>query len=198
MKMFGYLPFSRWTVCSLLALTSLACSSSSDSGGTLDSGSVAPRDQNSFGATYKFADSEVAGWKQASGTTAYSVWTAANLTDKIDGAAPDYTSRGMKFAMYQNLVGPDPQLCGLVAMDFGTDDQATSMFNYEKQLTSATTAVPQYDASVASGNPGLTGVTVYAHFKASYFELQLDGYPDQGSATQTASTFLKALEKKAN
>jgi hypothetical protein len=196
MKMFGFLTFSRWS--SFLALALLACSSSSDNGSPSDSGSVVPQDPNSFGAKYKFANNELTGWEQDTSATAYSVWTAANLTDKIDGAAPDYTSRGLRFAMYQNLVGPDPQLCTLVAMDFGTDDQATSMFTYEKRLTSAATAVPQYDASVASGNPGLTGVTVYAHFKASYFELQLDGYPDQSSATQAATAFLKALEKKTN
>jgi len=189
MKMFGSLTFLRWTVCSSLALAWLACSSS-------DNTTVA-QDENSFGAKYKFVNQDVPGWSQDTGATAYSVWTAANLTDKIDGAAPEYTSRGCKFAMYQGLVGPDPSICTVVAMDFGTDTQATTMFDYKKQASSASAAIPQYDASVAIGYPGLTGITVYAHFKASYFELQLDGYSDQSSGSQAATSFLKVLEKKS-
>jgi hypothetical protein len=191
MKMLGSLRFFRWTVCSFVAVASLACSGSSDQGGV-------PQDENSFGAKYKLANNEVTAWTQDTSANGYSVWTAANLTDKIDGAAPAYTSRGLKFAMYQKMLGSGLQNCIVVAMDFGTDAQATAMFAYQKEVTSAADAVPQYDASVAIGYPGLSGMTVYAHFKASYFELQLDGYADPTSASQAATPFLKVLEKKSN
>jgi hypothetical protein len=214
MRMPQSLVFCRPTICSLAALASLAGSSwgcgenspsdsginnPSDSGinHPSDSGISTPLDKDSFGKKFKLADSEVSGWKQDASDSAYSLWTADNLTDKIDGAAPAYTSRGCKFAMYQDLVGPDPEVCGVLAMDFGTDAKATSMFAYQKDLTGASVAIPQYDSGTAIGYPSLTGMTVFAHFGWAYFELQLDGYSDQAKAGQAATPFLKALEQKS-
>lgn len=181
-----------FVLCSLLALGVLACGSSNPD----DSGGGLPQDKDSFGGKLKLSDSDLSGWKQATVDGAYSLWTAGDLTGKIDGAAPDYTSRGMLFAMYQDMVGPDPQLCTVIAMDFATDAQATAMFAYKKDKTGADAAIPQYDASVAVGNAALSGMTVYAHLGWVYLELQLDGYSDQALAAQTAASFLKALEPK--
>lgn len=179
--------------CSMLQ----ACSSAAvNNGPAADGGSEVVLDETGFGRKYKLADGEVTGWKQDTSSTAYSVWTSANLTDKIDGAADAYISRGCRFVMYQDLVGPDPSICTVTAMDFGTDAQATSMFTYQQEQTLAAVTIPSYDSAVAIGAEALTGVTVFAHFKASYFELQLDGYSDQTAATQAAQQFLDALKGK--
>lgn len=155
-----------------------------------------PDETPTFGQRYKFADNEIAGWKQKVGTSAYSVWTPANLTDKIDGGAPIYVERGFRTAMYQDLVGPDPSLCTVVAMDFGTEAQAKTMATFQKQATNAEVAIPQYDSSVAMASEGITGITVFAYFKSSYFELQLDGYSDPASAASAAQKFLEVLKRK--
>ena len=168
------------------------------SGGATSASSSSTLDLNGFGQKYKLADNEVSGWKQDTAPNAFSVWLAAKLTDKIDGQAPTYTERGLNFALYQSLVGPDPQICTLVAMDFVTADQATSMFAYSKDHTGADVSIPQYDTSIAIGAPALTGMTVYTHFKSMYYEVQLDGNSDPASSGQVASTFLKALEAKTN
>jgi len=172
----------------LTVLASLACTSADGD---------RPTDAEGFGQRYRFANNEVTGWTQGSSALAYSVWTDANLTGKIDGAAPVYVDRGCKLAMYQDLLGPDPQICTVVAMDFVTDPQATAMFEYQKESAGDSVFVPGYDESVAFGYPSLTGATVYAHVKAYYFELQMDGYPDQDSASAAAAPLLRVLESKA-
>lgn len=184
---------SCMAICSLFTLAVPACSSS----GSDTSGSDLPQDKDSFGKRFKIADNDVSGWKQDTPSSAYSLWTADNLTDKIDGAAPEYTSRGMRFAMYQEMVGPDPQLCTVVAMDFETDTQAASMFAHQKDLVGADYAIPSYDSNAAIGYGVLTGMTTFAHFGWVYIELTLDGYSDKASAAQVAASFLKVLEPKA-
>ncbi len=156
-------------------------------------------DPNGFGNKYKFADNEISGWKQD--PAADPLWTGAgtDLHNKIDGGESTYLNRGCLLAMYQNLAGPDPQGCTVVAMDFGTADNSTAMFTYEQQQTSASIQIPSFDATVAIAYPVLSGITVYAHIKATYFELQLDGFgSDQTSAAQMATQFLNVLKAKTN
>jgi len=169
---------------------SLACAPADGGGGTA-------LDATGFGRKYKFADNEIAGWAQDTSATAYSVWTPTNLTEKIDGAAPAYVSRGCQLVMYQDLVGPDPKICTVAAMDFGTDAKATSMFTFQQEQTHADVTVPQYTSAVAIASAALTGITVFAHFKAAYFEIQLYGYSDQTAAAQAAQKFLDVLKGKA-
>jgi hypothetical protein len=109
-----------------------------------------------------------------------------------------YISRGMRVAMFQNLVGPAKLLCTVVAMDFSTADNATTMFDYEKDTTSAATAIPSYDASTAIGYETLAGVTAYAHFKASYFETQVSGVDDPAASAQVGAELLQVLESKTD
>jgi hypothetical protein len=172
---------------------------SADAGGnagSADAGNEIPVDENGFGRKYKFVENEIAGWKQDASPSAYSVWTPKNLTEKIDGAADAYITRGFRWAMYQDLVGPDPSICSVTAMDFGTDAKATFMFTYQREHTGAAVTIPSYDPAVAIGAEALTGITVFAHFKASYFEVQLDGYSDPTSAAQAAQQFLDVLKGK--
>lgn len=158
----------------------------------------APSSPTAFGNIYKISDNrEMPGWTQDPATP---LWTGkgTDLHTKIDGGEATYTQYGCLFAMYQNLIGPDPQQCVLVAMDFGTDTNATSMFTSEQQLNSAAVPIPGYDASTAIGAEVLSGITAYAHIKTSYFELQLIGYPDDASAAQVAAKFLDVLKSKTN
>jgi hypothetical protein len=83
-------------------------------------------------------------------------------------------------------------------MDFGTETKATDMFTYEQKQTSASIPIPSYDTSVAIAYHVIDGITVYAHSKASYFELQLTGYSDDATAAQAAKPFLDILKAKTN
>jgi hypothetical protein len=84
-------------------------------------------------------------------------------------------------------------------MDFGTADNATTMFTFEQQHTAASIQIPQFDASVAIAYPVMTGITVFAHANAMYFELQLMGYgSDQTAPTQVATQLLTILKSKTN
>jgi hypothetical protein len=171
------------------AALAAACSSSSDEG--------TPLDENAFGARYKLADNEISGWTQKTTSDAFLVYTDKTLTDKIDGAAVPYTDREMRFALVQELVGPDPQNATFWAMDMTSEANAKSMVAYEQTTTSASVAIPGYDSSVAIASEALTSITVYAYFKALYFQLILDGFgSDHEPARQLAVKFLQAEEAK--
>ncbi len=167
------------------------------------SGTGGALDPTAFGNLYKISGTtQMPGWTQdtnpATAATALLTGSATTLVNVIDGGNKPYLDNGCLLYMYQNLVGPDPQLCRLVAMDFGTAANATSMFTYEQQLRNATTPIPGFDASTAIGYSVLSGITAYAHFKASYFEVQLTGYADDTSAAQVAAQFLTVMQTKTN
>jgi hypothetical protein len=159
-------------------------------------------DKNGFGQHYRINDNEVTGWQQNTDTTqdTFSLWVGDELFSHIDGGADLYLNRGCLVSMYQYMVGPngpDSQVCMVIAMDFSTAAQADSMFRYEKETS--TVPIPEYESSVAIAYPGILGnITVYAHFKAIYFELMLSGYIDQDAARLIASQLLKVLELKTH
>jgi hypothetical protein len=175
-------------------------SGAAGTGGSSDhcGGDLSSTDANAYAAKFKLTDNQISGWKQDPGKSAFEVLTAEKLDCKIDGAAPDYVKHGLRWAMYQDLVGPNDQVCRLVAMDFGTATNATSMVQAQQQLTGADIEIPPYDAGTAIASQVIGGVSVYAHFGSSYFEVQLNGFSDQGSATQAAATFLGVVKPKAS
>ena len=173
-----------------------------NTGGTTGTGSTsATLDADAFGKKYKVKDNELSGWTlvpTSDDPTAFAVYTGNDeLVGRIDGAADAYSERGCRVTMYEDMQGPDPQLCTVVAMDFVTNDQANSMFSYQKD-NGASVLIPGYDGSVAIAYSTLTGLTAYAHFKAMYFEVQLSGYADQSSSSAVAAQFLKLLESRTN
>lgn len=185
----------RIFLASSVALLVACSSSSSTNNGSGGSGGNA-LDLNGFGQKYKLLDNEVSGWTQDASPNAFALYTDKNLTDRIDGPATIYIDHGMKYALYQDLVGPAPQICELVAMDLGTEANAKSMVT-NKQGSTATITIPPYDASVAMASKAITGITIYANFKALYLELVLDGYgSDVELPRQVGATFLQALEAK--
>ena len=202
-----------------LALAAVACSGGSNAGpaaggasgaggatatgGAGGGGAVlAP---TAFGQKFKFADNELSGWTQtpaADDPAAFDVYTSTDdLVGRIDGAADAYD--GFRVAVFQDLMGPDPQTCNVVTMDFVIDSKATDKFTYQKD-NGASTPIPGYDESVAIASTNLTGINVYAHFNALYFELQMSGYMDQSQnldlnkATSAAAQFLGVLKTKSN
>ena len=168
---------------------------SSASGG--GSGTLTPAQ---FGEKYKFSASDLAGWAPAdpaTDVTAYNVYNGEDeLVGRIDGG-DIYTPRGCRVSMFQDLVGPDPEICTLVAMDFVTSDNATVMFTYKKD-NGASLPIPGYDASVALGSSTLGGINAFAHINASYFEVQLSGFANLASASAAAQQFLDVLKAKTN
>jgi hypothetical protein len=174
----------------------------SGGGGAGGTGLLSPAQ---FGQKYRFADNQLPGWKQAPAAddpAAFGVYASVDeLVARIDGAADAYG--GFRVAMFQDLVGPDPQVCSVVAMDFVTAANATEKFTYQKD-NGASTAIPGYDRSVAIASTNLTGITVYAHFNALYFELQMSGYMDQygnldlNRAISVAAQFLGVLKTRTS
>jgi hypothetical protein len=168
-----------------------ACSSSSNGGG-----GTMPTTADGFGAKFKLADNEVQGWTQSTASDAYTVYTDITLTDKIDGAATPYVEHGMKLAMYQNMVGPDPSVARVVAMAFGTAAQAQAMVSQRVADQGADVPIPGYAASIALAWTTIGGITAVASFNALYLEIILSGFDTPDAAGQVAAKFLQAMEAK--
>ena len=181
--------------CLSLVFSGSGCGSNATSG---------PLDATAFGAKYKIHDnSEMPGWKQdpdPNNKTPFKVYVGEDLVAEIDGAAQLYTDKGARLSMYQYLVGSGLETCTVIAMDFVTDAKATDIFNYQKDSYGASDPIPGFDTSVAIGSFALGNATVFAHFKAMYFELPLSGFPngDQTLTYQGAAQFLTALKAKTN
>ena len=174
-------------VCILLASIASACGSNT---------------QPPFGDRYKFADNEMKGWTQDPASDAFWVGTDLVGGTSIDGAAEAYTDQGFVQGMFQTLDGPNSQTCTIRAMDFGTATHATAMYaSALANFISQATSIPPYDSSVATGNAAQSGLAVYAHFGAMYFEIYLSGLGDQTSTCTEcplAQQFLDALKTKSN
>jgi hypothetical protein len=185
--------------------TTAAGGGSAAGGAGAAGGATAVLTPDAFGQKFKFADNELPGWTQTPADqdpAAFDVYTSTDdLVSRIDGAADAYD--GFRVAVFQDLMGPDPQTCNVVTMDFVTDAKATEKFTYQ-QDNGASTPIPNYDASVAIASTNLTGINVYAHFNALYFELQMSGYLgsdqnlDLNKATSAAAQFLAVLKTKSN
>jgi hypothetical protein len=169
-----------------------------------DAGSSGPLpiDPTAFGQRFKVADNEIGGWTQGSAFDAF--WAGTDLITGagIDGAAGAYTANGFRQGMFQNLDGPQQQTCSIRAMDFGTAAAATKMFtDSQTNSVSNSTAIPTYDLSIAIGDAAISGLTVFAHFGALYFEVRLSGLGDQRTTCTecpVAQQFLDDLKTKTN
>lgn len=157
-------------------------------------------DAKGFGLINKLSDNELTGWQQDNNSVApFLVYTGEDLINRLDGTADGYLLKGCLVSMYQNLAGPDGQICTFLAMDFGTAALADSEYFFQAESDSV--AIPEFDRSVAIGYPGMAGtgnVTVYAHFKAMYFEIALSGFADPNESGLVASRFLQLLQSKNN
>jgi len=191
-------PWQR-TIVGLAALTLLGCSGGSSNNSPKDAASTTPTDPNAFGSKFKLADNEIAGWTASTDpSTPYGVYTDANLDQRIDGGNMPYIQRGMTLAMFEPMMGPSGSFCTVVAMYFGTADNANSMFTYEQSSKSANVPIGSYDSSTAIGYSTLSGVTGYAHFQAYYFETQVSGVADDAAGAQVSAQFLQVLASKTN
>jgi hypothetical protein len=193
----GGIEMNRTTLSTLcvagLALAAVACSGGNSAGPTV----LSPTE---FGQKFKFADNALPGWTQAKADVdpaAFNVYTSTDdLVARIDGAADAYA--GFRVAVFQDFM-----TCNVVTMDFVTAAKASDKFTYQKD-NGATTTIPGYDGTVATASTNLTGINVYAHFNALYFELQMSGYMDQSQnldlnkATSAAAQFLAVLKTKSN
>jgi len=194
-----------------VSATAAAAGGSSGSGGNVGAGGnfgtggsgssgPLPIDATAFGQKYKLADNEISGWTQGSASDSF--WAGTDLFGGIDGAGSAYMDRGFRQGMIQNLNGPDSQSCVLRAMDFGTGDKATAMYAYaQANFITNSIAIPTYDSSTAIGDAEISGLTAFAHFGESYFEVRLIGLGDQRTTCtecSAAQTFLDHLKKKAN
>jgi hypothetical protein len=152
----------------------------------------------------KITGSEISNWALASSADSFTLWTAANFNDDIDGGYEKYTDRGMtECADFHMIgpVGPDGEQNYIAThsyiMDCGNDTNAYELYKYWQNYNSADAfKVTRYTTTTAFAIPIQGGIVVYAHFKKFYFELKFMGYSDQTLAASTAVQFLGLFRAK--
>jgi hypothetical protein len=152
----------------------------------------------------KVTNSDISNWKMAASADSFTLWTAANFYDDVDGGIEVYTDRGLIELADLHLMGPigsdgtqNELAVHSFIMDFGTEANAIDEYSFQKTRYSADAFdIPEYGNKVAFARPVLGGITVYAHFKKFYFELNFVGFSDQNQAVATALQFLGLFEMK--
>jgi hypothetical protein len=152
----------------------------------------------------KIASTEISNWAMASSADSFTLWTAANFEQDIDGGYDVYTNRGMIEVADFHMIGPiDPAgeqntiATRSYIMDCGNDSNAIELYKYWQIYNSADAfKIPRYKTTTAFAIAVQGGITVYAHFKKFYFELKLFGFSSQPQAAATAVQFLGLFRAK--
>jgi hypothetical protein len=152
----------------------------------------------------KISGTEISNWKLSSSADSFTVWTAANFYDDVDGGIDKYLNNGMIEVADIHMVGPvgsDGQLNSIAThsfiMDYGNDSNAIAIYNYQRTLYSAEAfKIPRYPLTSAFAINVIGGITVMAHFKKFYFELTFFGFSDNNQAASTAVQFLGLFRSK--
>ncbi len=146
----------------------------------------------------KIIDNDITGWQIAkvSDTSvisdSFDVYTPAALYSKMDGPAGEYIDQGVVTAMFEHMTSPDGQNdLQLKVMDFGTPAKATAMFNDKKsrEFNNAILVAPYADTLVVA-RPLLAGLSVCAHYKKFYFEMDVSGFSDRTRELQTVDAVM--------
>ncbi len=157
---------------------------------------------------FVLSDNMITGWKLPYSTvdSCFTLWSAGDLYQDIDGGFERYTNHGMLQAADITMVGPltsedghftlDPHS---FIMDFGTEEKAKGMYDYTKSQYFDTDAslIPGYTSAVAFTKDALGGITAYAYYKQFYFELILSGYPEKPQSLTDAKAFMDYFKTKA-
>jgi hypothetical protein len=151
----------------------------------------------------KFTNTDISNWKMAPSADSFTLWTAANFYDDVDGGIEVYTDRGLIELADIHLIGPAGSE-GLneipvhsFIMDFGTEANALEEYNFQKTRYSADAFdIPKYGNKVAFAKPILGGITVYAHFRKFYLEISFIGFDNQNLSVSTATQFLGLFQMK--
>jgi hypothetical protein len=152
----------------------------------------------------KISGSEISNWKLASSADSFTLWTAANFYDDVDGGIENYLNNGMIEVADIHMVGPVGRdgSQNIIAthsfiMDYGNSSNATAIYNYEKTVNSADAfKLPQYSMTTAFYITKMGGICVYAHLKKFYFELYFVGFSDVTEAAKTAVLFMGLFRSK--
>jgi hypothetical protein len=152
----------------------------------------------------KFTNTDISNWKMAPSADSFTLWTAANFYDDVDGGIEVYTDKGLIEVADIHLVGPTGSdgvqneiAVHSFIMDFGTESNAQDEFNYQKTKYSADAFdIPKYSSKIAFARAVFGGITVYAYFRKFYFELQFIGFDNQNHAVSTALLFLGLFQMK--
>ena len=141
----------------------------------------------------KVANTDIAGWQFADLYDSFNVYTPAALYSLMDGPAAEYLDLGVVKVEFEHMTSPDGQHdLQLKVMDFGTSAKATAMFNDKKSREFGdTVVVAPYADTLVIARPLLAGLSVCAHYKKFYFEMDVSGFPDRLADLQTVRTVME-------
>ena len=127
---------------------------------------------------------QIAGWREDPGS--FQRFTPQTLFDIIDGAAPEYNSRGLVEGIRQMLSGPDSTSAEVFVFDFGVPDSARAMLQTRCAAAPERTVVPGLDSASACSSAAIGGCVAYGAFGRFYAEVTVTGVPDRQRAVALA------------
>jgi hypothetical protein len=144
-------------------------------------------------------DNEIPGWRM--GPESFSVWSASNLSEDIDGGAEHYIDRGMLQAAEISMTGPvENGKTAMVSqysfiMDFATTAKAKAMYDSSRAAFLLNGQASMFD-SVSFYREALDGIIAYSHCRQFYFELIFAGFSGTEKALVAAKTLLNFFRGK--
>lgn len=147
----------------------------------------------------KLANNDVSGWNIAGVNYTPNGYLyisgQANLEGAIDGGAEEYIEHGMTNGIIQEMSTSNNQSFIGWIFDYQNASNATSMYNYKKDVYYSD-GVENLPDTVAFSSEILGGSKVFGHYLNFYFELIVTGYTDNLQARTTATLFLNTYFQK--
>jgi hypothetical protein len=156
-------------------------------------------------SSLKINNGEISGWTVQRSGVFYSAENWRNGSP-VDGYADRYTvDPGLTFSavLDEAMSGPTGASVNMYVIDYANAASSRVMFDYTKThrqeySSSPDPLTPNYPDSVAVGENSHDGISVCAHFKQFYLELQYTGYADYSQSKTDALSFLLWFETKIN
>ena len=158
---------------------------------------------------FQISDSMIPDWKMYYSTvdSSFTLWSASDLWQDIDGGFEVYTRRGMLQAADIGMRGPinaegDTNMLTMNSsfiMDFGNESNAKVMYDFQKSqyFDPDSILIPGFADTIAFAKSSLGGVMAYAYYKQFYFQFGLIGFMETNEALAATKMFLDYFKSKA-
>lgn len=138
----------------------------------------------------KLSSNDVSGWSDQ--PMDKNKYIGDELFTLIDGGAPKYLQKGCLETFVQDMGSKGGKTLKAQIMDFGSPENALTMYNESMSYVSSPmqTSYPGFSV-INQGNS-----TAYAAFKQFYFEISVSGFSDRAQANQILDLVLRIYYDK--
>ena len=144
--------------------------------------------------TKYYITDEVTGWTDQA--QYFLAFDTLQLYELIDGGDELYINQGLIDGITQRFNNTSGNICDAYMFNFGTSQNAATMFAVQSNSVTTPVLISGYDDSIVIGDEFGGGAKIYAHFGQFEIELSLMGYSDIELLKTDALAFLQVYEAK--